>query len=105
MVAQVTNPVTKSFTFSRHTSPVMYVQNTTICNWSISNSFGISFGEYSRLSVLRTLVARLPWLFELVLDSLRKKSHRSRYVRIKGNFHIENSILCVLIRIASMRRF
>ena len=45
--------------------------------------------------------------FELVLESLGKKAHSCRFGIIKGVFiiHIENGILCVLIRIALMRRF
>ena len=61
--------------------------------------------KYSRTSVARTLMARLPRLF------------RNRY-SVPGNtpqlqiwdkddflFYIENGVLCVIIRIASMRRF
>ena len=45
--------------------------------------------------------------FELVLESLGKKSHNCKFEIIKGGFlfYIENGVLCVLIRIASMRRF
>ena len=57
----------------------------------------------------RTLMARLPRLlcFELILESLGKKTHSYSFGIIKGVLliHIENGISCVLIRIASMRRF
>ena len=35
--------------------------------------------KYSRTSVSRKLMARLPWHFELVLESLEKKSHSCRF--------------------------
>ena len=45
--------------------------------------------------------------FELVLKSLGKKSHSCRIRIIWSDFlfHYKNGILCVHIRIASMRRF
>ena len=45
--------------------------------------------------------------FELVLESLGKKSDSCRFGIMKGDFlfYIENGIVCVLIKIASMRRF
>ena len=45
--------------------------------------------------------------FELIFESLGTKAHRCRLGIIQCVFviHIENGILCVLIRIASMRRF
>ena len=44
--------------------------------------------------------------FELVLDSLDKSQiSRFRIIKVDFLFYIENGILCVLIRIASMRRF
>ena len=45
--------------------------------------------------------------FEIVLESLGKISHSCRILDSLGWFsvYIENGILCVLIRIASMRRF
>ena len=50
--------------------------------------------KYGRTSMARTLMARLPWLFRTELQ-------------IKGDFlfYIENGMLCVLIRIASIRQF
>ena len=48
--------------------------------------------------------------FELVLESQGKKSHSCRHYYIWENlggflFYIDNGMFCVLIRIASMRRF
>ena len=62
---------------------------------------------YSRTSVARTLMARLPWLVRTRSWVARKKSKSCRFGIIKGGvpFYIENGILCLLIRIASMRRF
>ena len=62
--------------------------------------------EYSRTSMAQTLMARLPRL----LESLGKKPIAADiiiYGMIKYDFlcYVENSMLCVLIRIASMRRF
>ena len=55
----------------------------------------------------RTLMARLPWLFQTHSWVPWKKSHSCRCGIIQGVFliHIENGILCVLIRITSMRQF
>ena len=60
---------------------------------------------------LKTYTVELQWgCFELVLESLGKKIQQQQLLQILENlgvflFHIEKSILCVLIRIASMRRF
>ena len=60
--------------------------------------------NFSRASVARTLMARLPRLFELVLESLGKSlGCRRGIILIDFLFYIENGILCVLIRIASLR--
>ena len=55
----------------------------------------------------QTLTTRLPPLFRTPSWVPWKQSHSSRFGIIKGVFLfcIENGILCVLIRIASMRRF
>ena len=60
------------------------------------------FSKYSRTSVARTLHD----CFELVLEFLGKiHSCRFDLIKVDFPFYIEKSILCVLIRIASMRRF
>ena len=64
----------------------------------------------SRTAMTRTLMARLPRLFRIsnsFLSPLEKKSHSCRLRIISDDFlfYIENGILCVLIRIASLRRF
>ena len=55
----------------------------------------------------RTLTARIPWLFRIHSWVLRTKSFSCRFDIIWGDFlfYIENGILCVPTRIASMRRF
>ena len=55
----------------------------------------------------RTLRARLPRLFRTPSWVSWKKIHNCRFGIIEGDFlfYIWNGILCVLIRIASMRRF
>ena len=55
----------------------------------------------------RPLMARLSRWFELVLASLGKNTIAADlgYFRVFFFFHIENGILCILIRIASIRRF
>ena len=63
--------------------------------------------KYSRTSVTRTLMARLPRLFRAHSQVPRNKSF---WLQIWDNlcdflFYIENGILYVLIRIASLRRF
>ena len=61
---------------------------------------------YSRPSVARTLTVAYHGCFELVLESLGKKSHSCKFGIIKGGgLFIENGILCVLNRIALLRRF
>ena len=63
---------------------------------------------YRRTSVARTLMAHLPRLFRTHSLVLKNKIPQ---MQIKDKFfgdflfYIENGILCVLIRIASMRRF
>ena len=67
----------------------------------------LRFKKYRRTSMARTLMARLPRLFRTHSWVRWKKAHSCRFGIIYGVFliHIENGILCVLIRIASMRRF
>ena len=62
---------------------------------------------YSRTSMARTLMARLPRLFRTHSWVRWKKAHSGRYWIVYGVFlgHMENGILCALIRISSMRRF
>ena len=64
-------------------------------------------GTYSRTPMVRTLMARLARLFRTRALVPRNKYHSCRFGIIKGDFpfYIENGILCVLIRIASVRRF
>ena len=64
------------------------------------------FLPYSRTSVARTLMARLSRLFRTHSWVPWKKSHSCRFGIIQNDFrfHIENGILCVLIRIALLRR-
>ena len=54
----------------------------------------------------RTLMARIPWLF-FVTKSLGKNPIAAdlEYFRVIFFFYIQNGILCVLIRIVSMRQF
>ena len=61
--------------------------------------------KYSRTSMARTLMPRLPRLFRNRSCVPWKKSHSFRFELILGDFvfYIENGILCVLIRIASSR--
>ena len=67
----------------------------------------VSLIVYSRTSMARTLMARLPRLFRTRSSVPWKKSHSCIFRIIYGDFlfYIENGILYVLIRIASMRRF
>ena len=62
---------------------------------------------YSRTSVARTLMAGLPWLFQTCAWAPKKKSHSCGFeiILVDFSFYFEKGILCVLIRIASMRRF
>ena len=62
---------------------------------------------YSRISMARTLMARLPWLFRNRAWVSRKKSHSCRFeiILVDFPFYSENGILYVLNRIASMRLF
>ena len=62
--------------------------------------------RYSRTSVARTLMARSPRLFRTRSGVPRKKSHSYRFgiFRMIFFFYIAIGILCVLIRITSMRR-
>ena len=63
---------------------------------------------YSRTSVARTLMAHLPRLFRTCSWVSWKKNPIAADVgsfRVIFLFYVENGILCVLIRIASMRRF
>ena len=62
---------------------------------------------YSRTSVARTLMARLPRLFRTRSRVPKKNSFVCRFWIILCDFlfYIENGMLYVLIRIASMRRF
>ena len=65
---------------------------------------------YSRTSMARTPMARLPRLFRTHYWVPREKFHSCRHYYIWDNFgwfsfYIENGMFCVLIRIASMRRF
>ena len=62
--------------------------------------------EYSRTSVAKTPIARLPQLFR-TRSGVPNKNPRHFSEIILGGFlfYIENCMLCVLIRIASMRRF
>ena len=59
----------------------------------------------------RTLMARLPLLFELILESLTKQNPIAVKIIvfgiISGNFllYIDNAMSCVLNRITSMRGF
>ena len=66
--------------------------------------------KYSRTSMARKPMARLHGYFELVLDFLGKNPIAGGIIIfeiIKSDFlfYIDNGMLCVLIRIASMRRF
>ena len=56
---------------------------------------------YSINSMARTLMARLPWLFQTHSCVPWKKNSRTADLGYKGVFlfYIENGILCVLIRI------
>ena len=62
---------------------------------------------YSRTSMARTLMARLPRLFRTHFKSLGKNPLAADLglFSVIFFFYIENGILCVFIRIASMRRF
>ena len=62
---------------------------------------------YSRTSVARTLMARLLRLFRTRLWVPWKQSNSCRFGINLAHFllYIENGMLCVLIKIASMRRF
>ena len=54
----------------------------------------------------QTLMARFHGCFEHVLESLEKNPIAADLGSFRVFFfHVENGILCVLIRIASMRRF
>ena len=107
--------------------------NIQVCSLFLSsNSFGISFKNHLSylLKVATPVIVTVPalklntvelqwvehrWLvyhgyFELVLGSLGKHSIAADVILfgiIKGDFlfYIDNVMLCVLIRIASMRRF
>ena len=70
---------------------------------------------YSRTSEARTLMACLPQLFQ-TLKSLTKKKKKKKnpiaadiivfgFISSDFLFHIDNGMLCVLIRIASIRQF
>ena len=61
---------------------------------------------YSGTSMAQILMAHLP-LFRICSGVPWEKILSCRFGIIKGDFlfYIENGILCVLIRIASMRRF
>ena len=66
--------------------------------------------KYRRTSVARTLMAHLPWLFQTCSGVSGKNSIAADIIvfgMIKGDFlfYIENDMFCVLIRIASVRRF
>ena len=58
---------------------------------------------YSRTSVARTLMARLPWLFRTRTLVHRNKSHRCRFriIFFFLFFILRNGMLCVLIRIVN----
>ena len=62
----------------------------------------------SRTSVAGTLMPCLSWLFQTHSLVPKKKNPTAlRICEFLGDFpfHIDNDMLCVLIRIASMRRF
>ena len=72
--------------------------------------FRLEIRKYSRTSMARTRMARLPRLFRNRSWVPRKKSLGCRFGIILCDFlffyiYIENGILWVFIRIASMRRF
>ena len=66
--------------------------------------------KYNRTAMARTLMTCLlvyHGCFELVLESLGKNPRAANLEKFRMIFcvYIENGILCVLIRIALMRRF
>ena len=66
---------------------------------------------YSRTLVAQTLLAHLPWLFQTHSKVLNKNDPIAADIIvfgiISGNylFYTDNGMLCILIRITSMRRF
>ena len=75
---------------------------------SVSEDFPSYFCHiYSRTSVARTLMARLPRLFRTRSFVPRKNPLAADLglFSVIFFFTLKNSILCVLIRIASMRQF
>ena len=64
--------------------------------------------KYSRTSMARTLMARLPRLFRTCCSVPRKKSHSCKVGIIKGvfSFYIENGIhvLCIVCQAGSPGR-
>ena len=68
------------------------------------------FGNCSRIPVARTLMARLPWLLRTRFKSLTENPIAVDIIVFEifsGDFlfAIDNGWLCVLLRIAFMRRF
>ena len=63
------------------------------------NFLHIQMIRYSRTSIARILMARLPYMFELVLESLEKNpiALDNVIIYIHFPFYIENGILFVLI--------
>ena len=68
-----------------------------LCQWNIPHTMYSGSNTDGSFTTAVSTSFLSPW----------KKAHSCRFGIIKGVFliHIENGILCVLIRIASMRRF
>ena len=72
------------------------------CTFTQNNILFLTI-PYSRTSVVRRLMARVPRLFQTRSSVPWKKSNSCRFGLIKGElFYIENGILCVLIRLAAI---
>ena len=83
----------------RKKSLIILPLTSAVCHKNIQS-------KYSRISMARTLMARLPRLFRTRSGVPWKKSGSWRFGIVWGDFLccIENGIFCVLVRIASMRR-
>ena len=74
----------------------------------LKSFFRLARSRYSINSMARTRMARLPWMIRTLFQSLQNPSNSSRKQIFKDFFFLilsRNCMLCVLIRIASSRRF
>ena len=99
-------PLFHYFEIKKRIVDMHVVSDVTDMRQSVITRVVMGFYEYSRTSMARTLMARLPGLFRTRFWVPWKKFHSCRFGIIWGDFlsSIENGMLCVLVRIASMRR-